>query len=93
MTINRWLWFNAAATLLLFLAGVALAVFVFLNASQNRAALCNLRGDLERRVQATQDYLDAHPGPEPIPGIPRGALVQQLANQQRTIDSLSNLDC
>lgn len=91
--LQRALLWRDLATLGLFLAVVALTIYVLLALSDTNAALCKFRGDLEQRVSATQTYLDTHPGPEPFPGISRTSLKQSLANQRRTIDSLSNLNC
>jgi hypothetical protein len=55
------------------------------------AALCTLRGDLERRVQGAKAFLTEHP--LGIPGIPRATLQQNIRNQQKTIGSLSRLEC
>jgi hypothetical protein len=54
-------------------------------------ALCALRVDLERRVQASQDFLREHP--EGIPGIPTATIKQGIDNQKKTIDALGFLEC
>lgn len=79
-------------TVVLFLVVGALAGYVLYENSKISGALCTFRGDLDQRVSATQGYLDNHPGPKPF-GIARATLQQQLNNQRRTVESLSNLSC
>jgi hypothetical protein len=55
------------------------------------SALCTLRSDLELRIEDARIFLDEHP--DGIPGIPAATLVQSIANQKRTIDALSSLQC
>ncbi len=57
------------------------------------AALCTFVDDLQRRADATADYLDKHEEPEPIPGISRGTLRNSLNNQRETLQALSGLGC
>jgi hypothetical protein len=54
-------------------------------------AVCALRTDLERRVQASRKFLRENP--EGIPGIPAATIQQGIDNQQKTIDVLGVLDC
>jgi hypothetical protein len=54
-------------------------------------ALCALRGDLERRVVSSQDFLVEHPNG--VLGISAKVIRDGIANQQRTIDALSALKC
>lgn len=60
-------------------------------AESNRAALCSLRGDLERRVQSARAFLDDNP--KGIPGISAATIKMGITNQQRTIDALAGLEC
>lgn len=92
-SLQRALLWRDLATLGLFLAVVALTIYVLLALSDTNAALCKFRGDLQQRVDATQDYLNTHPGPEPFPGVSRTSILQSLGNQRRTVRSLSNLNC
>lgn len=54
-------------------------------------ALCALRADLERRVEASEDFLDAHP--EGFAGITAAQIRMGVQNSKRTIEALSILDC
>jgi hypothetical protein len=69
----------------------ALSVRTSRDAQQTRSALCVLRSDLERRVVSSQEFLREHP--RGIPGISAKAIRDAAANQQRTIDALSSIDC
>lgn len=59
--------------------------------SRTRSALCTFRGDLEQRVNSSQDFLDEHPGG--ILGIPAASIRTTIANQRATIASLAGLRC
>lgn len=63
--------------------------------NQTHTALCAFKGDLDRRVELTQVYLDANDDRYPIPGleVPRDDIAVQLANQRRTLASLKILEC
>lgn len=55
-------------------------------------ALCALRSDVERRIQASSDFLAVHP--EGLPGLISPAeLRKSQADQQRTVVALSGLKC
>ena len=62
-------------------------------AVETHTALCTLHDDLEQRLESTLEYLDKHPGHEPIPGITRATLRTSVRNQRATLDALSNLNC
>lgn len=90
------------ATVLLYVVVIALSALGYWSTQQNAqdtrdlavqttAALCALRFDLEARVEQGQEFLDANP--EGIKGIPAETLQQTIEGQQRTISSLSVLDC
>lgn len=84
---------QTGAIVVLFLMVIALVVYVLIQQQRTHDALCNFHDDLKQRVTATQTYLDEHPGPEPFPGVSRTSIEQSLANQRRTIESLSDLNC
>jgi hypothetical protein len=90
------------ATVGLYLVLAVLGTYAYINATHQRneiarvaletnSALCTLRGDLEQRVATTKKFL-AH-NPEGLPGLPAKVLRTSIANQESTIDALSNLDC
>jgi hypothetical protein len=60
-------------------------------AAEAHTALCSFVGDLERRVQASKEFLEEHPNG--IPGLSVEAIRTSLRNQQMTIVSLSDLKC
>ena len=93
-SLKRW-------TVVLFVALAVVTVTTFVvrsfdlahvaeNATQNRAALCALREDLHRRVEASVRFLEnkGH-----IPGIPNTEIRQSIQNQRRTIAALRVIDC
>lgn len=80
-----------AATVALAVAQALVAGYNYRNATQAHNALCTLRGDLQRRVDTTRNYLDTHP--HGFAGVSQQAISQSLRNQQRTIDSLEGLNC
>jgi hypothetical protein len=63
-----------------------------INQRADTQALCNLRADVQRRVDAGHRFLREHP--DGIPGlIPAATLRANDANSQRTVDALSSLTC
>lgn len=60
-------------------------------ASDSNNALCALRGDLERRVASSEQFLRENPNG--IPGISAKVIRDGMTNQRRTIAALSRLDC
>lgn len=89
--LRRALWMFVAMTLVLYVMVAALGLFVYTQAHQNKAALCALRTDLERRVAVSETFLEENP--EGIPGISPAALRTSITNQRLTIQALSGLDC
>jgi hypothetical protein len=85
LTILKW----ATAVLLALCIGVA--GYTYLKGQVMEGALCALRGDLEKRVATTEDFLSEHP--EGIPGIPAESLRISLDGQKRTIETLNSLSC
>lgn len=89
--IKRTLRGLVIATVVLAVVLLGSVVWVYVNANVTGDALCALRGDLERRVETSKDFLVEHP--KGIPGISAQTIKQGLANQQRTITALSGLNC
>jgi hypothetical protein len=58
---------------------------------QAHDAICALKGDLARRIEASQDFLAAHP--TGIDGISATDISLSIANQQLTLDALSPVRC
>lgn len=92
----------ARATIVVYIVLAALVAFVFIDGAKRRNdladvafstnhALCALRADLEQRVADGRTFLLTHPNG--IAGIPAASLQQSIDNQQRTIDTLSDLNC
>ena len=72
-------------------ANSAVAVLQFRQNAQTTAALCVLRGDLERRVADSKAFLREHP--TGIPGISAKVIRDGLRNQESTIRALSGINC
>lgn len=80
-----------AATVVLYGAVAYVAVDANRSTTRNTDALCTFRGDLEKRVASTNDFLKKHP--EGFAGIPAVTLKASADQQQRTILALSDLNC
>ena len=98
-TLRRGLWANALATSVLFLVVVCVVIYVLITAQTNKNALCNFVSDIEHRATASQEFLDMTPservkkfGPA-VGSMPESVIENQLANQRKTIESLSELNC
>lgn len=59
--------------------------------ARTSAALCTLRADISHRVQASKDFLLAHP--KGIPGISQATLAASIASQAATVTALAGLPC
>lgn len=90
------------ATVVLYLGLATMAVSLYISgqhqsqdteqlAITTTAALCALRFDLQTRVEDSQKFLKQHPNG--VAGIPAKSIQQSIEGQQRTIASLSILDC
>jgi hypothetical protein len=62
-----------------------------LQGEQAHDAICALKADLDRRIQASLDFLVTHPNG--IQGITAATIRQGIANQQLTIDALQEVTC
>ncbi len=56
-------------------------------------ALCVFKQDLQNRHDATVKFLNENPGDFVLGNVPRQTLVTSADNQQKTIDSLAELEC
>jgi hypothetical protein len=82
-----------AATVVLYIVSVLLAVGAGYTANQNREAACALRADVERRTDEGKKFLIDHPhGLEKL-GFSRSDLLLSIHNQERTVDALGSLMC
>lgn len=79
------------ATAVLYLAFIGWGLKVYFDGQETRAALCTYRDDLQSRVTSNTEFLKEHPNG--IPGVPTKVLVDSIANQQRAINSLTELNC
>lgn len=91
----RWV---IALVLTVLVLGGAAVVYAVQDKAETRqdvaeinGALCTLKGDLVVRVQAAEQFLKDHP--DGLHGISAESIQQSIDNQQRTINSLSQLNC
>lgn len=82
-----------AATIVLYVVAIVIALAAGYTANMNRVAACSLRDGVERRVDNGRDFLANHPNGLPKLGFTRSDIEKEIANQQRTVDSLGVLIC
>jgi hypothetical protein len=87
--MRRWL--NVVAYLALSLALLAGVYRVETTTRATHSALCAFKVDLERRVQAGEEFLAENP--EGVPGISRESIQRSLDSQKSTLLALASLDC
>lgn len=90
-SIKRNLRGLVVATVFLYLIAIGIAIFVYVQAVNNKEALCNVRQELEDRVESQRQFLIAHP--HGISGIEPAVIKQGIANTQGTVDALDSLHC
>jgi hypothetical protein len=56
-------------------------------------ALCEIRSDRVHQVRNTKEFLDSHPGPTLLGGVPRATLVKSMNDAKQTIENLKPLNC
>lgn len=59
--------------------------------AQAHVALCTFKADLRERVRDGRRFLADHP--DGFAGITAATIRQSLTNQQKTVDSLAELEC
>jgi hypothetical protein len=94
-TLQRAMWWLAAATAFLYVASGSLGVFLYVTerqAQNNTArALCTFRNDVASRVQVSEQFLKDHP--HGLDGITPALIKNSLKGQRATLASLKTLDC
>ena len=91
---HKWRWRVIALWVVCFSMLVGYAINDIGNlATHTEAALCTFRDDLQARHDQGVQFIKDNPVAEPIPGLTRTALLANLKNQQRTLDSLAGLEC
>lgn len=60
-------------------------------AEQSARALCNIRNTYAQSIRSTREFLKDHP--KGIPGIPNSVLLKGIADNQKRIKALSDVDC
>ncbi len=58
-----------------------------------KQSVCGMKDNSRKQIRQTTTFLIDHPGPEPIPGVPRKTLVDGLQRQRDFLDTMQSLDC
>lgn len=79
--------------IIVLLVGAGAYQFLVVNPDQAqvRSAVCSFRDDLEQRVASGEEFVKNHP--HGAFGISGAQLRLQIANQERTVQSLQDLSC
>jgi hypothetical protein len=80
-----------AATVVLYLINFGLGYFVYNVSVNNAEGLCAFRTDAEVRLANAKQYLADHPNG--TPDIPASILRATISNGERTVKSLSEVNC
>jgi hypothetical protein len=59
--------------------------------AQTHKAVCEFRGDLHRRINASEDFLKTHP--QGAFGVTAKVIEAQITQQRKTINALEALEC
>lgn len=81
------------ATALLYMTLVGAGGYVYLKGETVNSSLCALRGDLQHRIDQSQDYITKHPDKLKQLGFTVPQAEKEVANQERTVAALSELNC
>lgn len=92
-SIRRSFRFLIAATVSVYLAVGGVAFFSYSSTAAVRTGVCNLRGDLERRVEISEDFLTEHPGTIEKLGFTKDQVQKEISNQRRTLAALKVVSC
>lgn len=103
-SIRRSIKWLAWATVLLYVALLGAMFYVYHDSSTKRhdiavsqvrveSALCGLTSDLRSRIADSKAFLLAHPDGLPKLGITAATIQATIANEERTILSLSPVQC
>lgn len=92
-SIRRSFRFLVAATVAVYLALGGIGFYTYSSASANRQAVCNLRGDLERRVESSESFIREHPDAVRKLGFTKAQVQKEISNQRRTLSALSVVGC
>lgn len=89
--IKRTLHLLVGATVVIFLLAIGVAVYAAAGQKTTHDALCNLRDERVREVEASRKFLKENPNG--IPGISRVQILQGIEIQQTTVQALEPLQC
>lgn len=92
-SIRRSFRFLVTATVVAYLALGGIAFYTYSTASENQQAVCNLRADLEHRVEASEEFLTEHPDTIRELGFTKAQVQKEINNQRRTLAALEVVSC
>ncbi len=92
-SIRRALRFLTVAVVAVCLVVAGIAVFAYTGTKAVEAGVCNLRGDLEKRVETSEDFLVKHPETIRQLGFTKAQVQKEIDNQRRTLDALEVVNC
>lgn len=92
-SIRRSFRFLVAATVAVYLALGGVAFFSYTGTTAVRNGVCNLRTDLEHRVEASEEFLTKHPGTIKALGFTKAQVQKEIDNQRRTLSALDVVSC
>src|SRR4051794_370509 len=84
LAVRRTLRFLVLATVILYLALGGIALYSYSTSKLNHDAVCNLTGDLERRIQQSKDFSREHPEALKRLGFTQAQVQKEIINQERT---------
>lgn len=92
-SIRRSFRFLVAATVAVYLALGGVAFYTYSTSTANQKAVCNLRADLERRVEQSEDFVRDKPEVIKELGFTKVQVQKEIENQRRTLRALSVVSC
>jgi hypothetical protein len=78
------------ATVLSYIVAGSIALFAWSLSATLHSGVCDLRGDLENRVENAREFLENHPKGAPQLGISRQEIVDHIREQDRTVHALND---
>lgn len=91
--IRRSFRFLVAATAAVYIALGGVAFFSYSGTAAVRSGVCNLRTDLEHRVETSESFLTEHPGKIKELGFTKSQVQKEISNQRRTLSALDVVNC
>jgi hypothetical protein len=91
--IHRSLGRLTKATVAGYVVSIVIAIFAGYFGNATREGACALRADVERRVAVSKTFLEDRPEALRALGFTKTDVRKEIANQERTVDSLRVVPC